>query len=67
MEKLPKPYKRAYRESTKIGWRWSKRTNHIEVRDARGEYVVTVSTTQYDGALTKRVLTKLRRAGCPAC
>lgn len=65
MECLPKQYKKAYKASSKVGWSWTKRQRHIEVRDASGEFVVMISSTQYDGVLTKKVLSTLRKAGCP--
>ena len=66
MEKLPKQFTKAYKASTKQGWTWTKRTRHIEVRDARGDFVCSISTTMYDGTLTRKYLGKLRRAGGPA-
>lgn len=66
MDRLPKQFKGAYKASSKRGWQWTKRTNHIEVRDANGTLVTTISTTMYDGPLTKKVQSQLRRAGCPA-
>jgi len=65
IDKLPKQFKQAEKLSVKRGWKWEKRTNHIEVRDARGEFVVSISTTMYDGVLTRKIQGKLRRANCP--
>lgn len=65
MEKLPKQFKKVYKLSSKAGWTWTKKTNHIEVRNARGEFVTTISTTMYDGLLTRKVMSQLRNAGCP--
>ncbi len=65
MSKLPNQFKRAHKLSTKQGWTWEKRTNHVEVRDYQGEFVVSISTTMYDGPLTKKILATLRKAGCP--
>jgi len=63
---LPKYLKRAHKESLKAGWRWEHRTNHVTVRKPCGEFVVCVSTTAYDGTVTRKVQSKLRKAGCPA-
>ena len=65
MNKLPNQFKKAHKLSSKQGWKWEKRTNHIEVRTPDGTFVVSISTTMYDGPLTKRVMSQLRRAGCP--
>jgi hypothetical protein len=65
MSALPNQFKRAQKLSTKRGWTWTKRTNHVEVRDADNEFVISISTTMYDGPLTKKVLSKLRKANCP--
>lgn len=65
VEKLPKQFKKAYKTSEKAGWLWVKRTNHIEVRQPDGTFVTCISTTMYDGPLTRKVTGQLRRAGCP--
>ena len=65
MDKLPKQFKKAHKESAKHGWTWVKKTKHIEVRDAQGRLVTNISTTMYDGPLTKKVLSQLRRGKCP--
>jgi len=61
---LPKYLKQAYKQSTKVGWTWE-HGKHVTVRDPSGEFVVCISTTAYDGNLTKKILSKLRRANCP--
>lgn len=66
MDKLPKQFKKAYKASSKIGWTWTKRTNHVEVRDAKGDFVVMISTTMYEGTLSRKILSVLRKAGCPS-
>jgi hypothetical protein len=64
--RTPKQYRRARRLSEKAGWRWvSARSQHINVFDPRGEHVCCISQTAFDGKLTRVVLGKLRRAGCP--
>jgi hypothetical protein len=63
--KLPNYLTKAHKQSRKLGWTWEMRTRHIEVRDANGDFVVSVSTTAYDGSLTRKVKGTLRKAGCP--
>lgn len=65
MPNLPKQFKQAEKQSVKKGWTWERRTRHFEVRDESGAFVVSISTTMYDGTLTKKILAKLRRAKCP--
>jgi len=62
---LPKQFKKAQKQSELEGWRWVKKTNHVLVYDANGDFVVAVSTTMYDGTTTRKILGKLRNAGCP--
>lgn len=65
MDVLPKQFKKPMRLSVREGWTWEKRSRHVEVRDADGEFVVSISTTMYDGALTRKLQGRLRKAGCP--
>lgn len=66
MTHLPDYLRKAHKESKKAGWRWDYRgTKHVMVFDPRGQAVTTVSLTAYDGVLTKKVLSQLRRANCP--
>lgn len=62
---LPKYLKRACKESSKAGWTWEQKTNHITVRNPKGDFVVCVSKTAYEGTLAKKHLSQLRKAGCP--
>lgn len=63
---LPNYLKRPYKVSRKAGWTWEKRgSKHVMVFDANGKAVTTISCTQYDGTLRKKVESQLRRAGCP--
>lgn len=65
MEKLPKQFKKAHKASVKQGWVWVKKTNHIEVRLPDGTFVTSISTTMYDGPLTRKVNGQLRKYNCP--
>jgi len=63
---LPDYLRKVYRTSKKAGWRWEKRgSKHVMVFDAQGRAVTTISCTQYDGQLRKKVESQLRNAGCP--
>lgn len=62
----PKALLKAKRESEKHGWTWTYGgSGHWTVRNPQGEWVLTLSSTFYDGPLTKKFLGKLRKAGCP--
>ena len=37
----------------------------MSVFNPQGEFVVMVSSTFYDGMLTRKFLSRLRKAGCP--
>ncbi len=63
--KLPNYLKKAHKASVRAGWRWEERTNHVTVRNSDGQFVVCVSTTAYEGTLTRKIQGKLRKAGCP--
>lgn len=62
----PKAITKARRASEKAGWTWTLNgSGHWTVRNPQGERVVTVSSTFYDGPLTRKFLSTLRKAGCP--
>ena len=64
--RFPKYLQRAEKLSTKEGWRWERRgSGHVMVFDAEGNAVTNVSVTAYNGPLQKKVLSQLRKAGCP--
>lgn len=66
MMKLPKYLKRAHAESTKQGWTWVyKGSHHVTIRDEKGDFVIAMSLTSYDGTLTRKITGKLKKAGCP--
>lgn len=63
---LPNYLRKVHKVSTKAGWTWEKRgSKHVMVFDAQGNAVTTISCTQYDGTLRKKVESQLRRANCP--
>lgn len=63
---FPKALAHVRKVSIKEGWTWKQTgTNHIAVFTPDGEFVVMLSSTFYDGPLTKKFLSRLRKAGCP--
>lgn len=64
--RIPSYLRKAHKESVKQGWTWDYRgTKHLMILNPNGEPITTVSLSAYDGTLTKRVTSQLRRAGCP--
>lgn len=64
--RIPDYLRKAHKESIKHGWTWDLRgSKHLLVLDPQGTPVTNVSLTAYDGPLTKKVLSQLRRADCP--
>lgn len=64
--RIPNYLRKAQKASEKAGWRWEyKGSKHVMILDAQGKPVTTISLTAYDGTLTKKVLSQLRRANCP--
>jgi hypothetical protein len=65
--RIPDYLRRAHKLSTKAGWVWEYQdgSKHMTIFDAQGRPVTTVSLTAYDGSLTKKVKSQLRRANCP--
>jgi hypothetical protein len=62
----PKAIVKAKKASEKAGWTWTYGgSGHWTVRNPEGEWVLTLSSTFYDGPLTRKFLSKLRKAGCP--
>jgi hypothetical protein len=63
---FPKALAHVRKVSTKEGWTWKQTgNNHMSVFNPQGEFVVMVSSTFYDGMLTRKFLSRLRKAGCP--
>lgn len=63
---IPDYLRKPKKLSEKKGWKWDYRgSKHLMVFDHQGKPVVTISLTAYDGVLTKRVQSQLRKAGCP--
>ena len=64
--RIPNYLRKAYKASTKQGWKWEYRgSKHVMVIDPNGIAITTVSLTAYDGTLSKKVLSQLRRGNCP--
>lgn len=63
--KLPSMFRKAHKASVKQGWTWTENTRHITVRDPKGDFVVSISCTMYEGSLAKKLTSQLRKAGCP--
>lgn len=62
----PKVLQNVRKASEREGWTWDlKGSGHWTVRNPDGEFVVAMGGTMYDGTLVKRLLSKLRKAGCP--
>lgn len=65
--RLPTYLSKPHKASLAQGWKWEHKdgSKHVIVRDPRGEFVVCISLTAYDGTVTKRVKSKLKNAHCP--
>lgn len=64
--KIPSYLRKAYKQSVKQGWTWDYRgSHHVMVIAPNGVAVTTISLTAYDGTLTKKTMSQLRRAKCP--
>lgn len=65
--RLPDYLRRAHKLSTREGWTWDHKdgSKHLTIFNADGVAVTTVSLSAYDGSLTKKVRSQLRRAKCP--
>lgn len=65
--RIPSYLRRAHKLSVKQGWHWEYQTgsSHVKVFSPTGAPVTNISLTAYDGPLTKKVMSQLRKAGCP--
>lgn len=64
--RIPDYLRKVQKVSTKAGWRWEyKGSKHVMVLNPQGQAITTISLTAYDGTLTKKVMSQLRRADCP--
>lgn len=64
--RIPDYLRKAHKVSTKHGWKWDKRgSQHMMVFDPEGRAVTNFTLTGYDGNLRKKLISQLRKAGCP--
>ncbi len=65
--RLPDYLRRPHKLSTREGWVWDHKegSKQLTIFNAHGEAVTPVSLSAYDGTLTKKVRSQLRRAKCP--